>query len=242
MDLEGSENMMKCTHPLFLKLYFSNENERKTFNDYLEFKGKFLHKQVYEAFLLYQDAVSYHELSTYIKYDKGLRNVLYRNLSAIEEFYRSKLINRFDITRELKDFKREVVLNKELVESNNKTSNLYNYTFCKTFDMNKLISMLDHVNLLNDQEKIDLDKIRDFRNKVMHHNLLLISHHTNKINIEKEIQEVESICELVYQYLPVPMRNAFEGNVNKCNHIIPSNKIPNLEILCVREMLNGIFK
>lgn len=234
--------MMKCTHPFFLKLYFSNENERKTFNDYLEFKGIFLHKQVYEAFLIYQDAVTYHELSTYIKYDKGLRNVLYRNLSAIEEFYRSKLINRFDITRELKDFKKDVVLNKELVESNNKTSNLYNYSFCKTFDMNKLISMLDHVNLLNNEEKIDLDKIRVFRNKVMHHNLLLISYHTNKDNIEKEIQEVESICELVYQYLPVPMRNAFEGNVNKCNHITPNNKIPNLEILCVREMSNGIFK
>jgi hypothetical protein len=240
--VEGSENMMKCRHPLFPKLYFTNDSEKNTFNDYLEFKGLFLHKQVYEAFLLYQDAVSYHELSTYIKYDKGLRNVLYRNLSAIEEFYRSRLINKYDIERELTDFKKDVVKNGELVESNGSTSNLYNYTFCKSFDMYKLISMLSHVKLLTYREKTDLNRIRDFRNKVMHHNLLILSSHTSKDNIETEIREIEFICELIYNYLPEPMRGAFQGNINKCNHITANNKVPNLEILCVREMSNGIFR
>jgi hypothetical protein len=233
--------MMKCKHPLFPKLYFLNENERNTFNDYLELKGVFLHKQVYEAFLAYQDAVSYQELSTYIRYDKGLRNVLYRNLSAIEEFYRSRLINKYDINRKLTDNKKDIVRNQELVETNGETSNLYYYTFCKSFDMNKLISLLNHVSLLGEQEKRNLNIIRDFRNKVMHHNLILISHFTDKKKIEAEIHEVESICELIYKYLPEQMRDAFQGNINKCNHITSNNTVPNLEILCVREMSNGIF-
>lgn len=38
------------------------------------------------------------------------------------------------------------------------------------------------------------------------------------------------------------MKNAFEGNINKCNHLTQKNRIPNLEILCVREMEHGIFR
>ena len=233
--------MIKCEHKLFPKLNFRCESERKTFYDYIDFKGLFLHKHVYEVYLQYQETVSYHGVSTYIRYDKGLRNVLYRNLSAVEEYYRSRLINSFDINRKLTDFKKDIVKNSELVESNGESSNLYNYSFCKSFSFDKLLNMLNTFSLLNDIEKAELNRIREFRNKVMHHNLVIISSHITKNDIENEIKEVEQICGLIYKHLPRPMRNAFEVNINTCNHLTNNSRIPNLDILCVREMKNGIF-
>lgn len=234
--------MINCEHKLFPKLNFRYESERITFYDYIDFKGLFLHKHVYEVYLLYQETVSYHDVSSYIRYDKGLRNALYRNLSAVEEYYRSRLINNFDINRKLADFKKDIVKNNELVESNSESSNLYNYSFCKSFSLDKLLRMLNAVSLLNEIEKEELNRIREFRNKVMHHNLIIISSHVMKNDIENEIKEVEQICKLIYKYLPEPMRNAFEGNINTCNHLTNKSRIPNLNILCVREMKNGVFE
>ena len=234
--------MIRCEHKLFPKMYFAFESEKKTFYDYIGFKGLFLHKHAYDVYLQYQETVLYHDVSTYIRYDKGLRNVLYRNLSALEEYYRSRLINNFDIERKLTDFKRDIIKNSELIESNGESSHLYNYSFCKSFDFDKLVSMLNTVNLLNEIEKSELNRIREFRNKVMHHNLIIISFHVKKNVIENEIKEVEQICELIYKHLPGSMRNAFEGNINTCNHLTNKSRIPNLNILCVREMKNGIFE
>ena len=239
---DRGDNMIKCVHELFNKLWFENEDERDTFYDYLDYKGVFLHKQVYEAFLSYKDKVTYKELSTYIKYDKGLRNVLYRNLSAVEEYYRSKLINNFDVEKEIDDPINSLIKNSELIKTNGKSYNLYRFSFSKHFTMDRLLNLLNSKNLITVEEFNDLDKLRIFRNKVMHHNLIVISYHEDKEVIENEISYVEEMCELIYKYLPVPMRNAFQGNVNKCNHLTRQNRVPNLEILCLREMKNGVFK
>ncbi len=75
----------------------------------------------------------------------------------------------------------------------------------------------------------------------MHHNLLVISYYSDKDLIEQEIEYVEEMCQLLYRYLPEEMRDAFEGNLNKCNHLTKTNRVPNLEILCLREMKNGLF-
>jgi len=233
--------VIECKHKLFPKLTFANEEEKQTFYDYLEFKGLFLHKHVYEAFLLYKDIVTYHELSTYIRYDKGLRNVLYRNLSAVEEYYRARLINNYDVKDPIQDPINSSVDKSDLIESNEETSNLYNFTFSKKFTFNKLIELLKSKGLITKLEEDALNQIRIFRNKVMHHNLIIISYHTEEEKIENEIKEIESYCELIYQYLPRPMKNAFEGNINKCNHLTVKSRVPNLEILCLKEMKNGLF-
>lgn len=233
--------MIKCKHKLFPRLTFSDKKEKATFYEYLEFKGLFLHKHVYDAFLLHIDSVTYHELSTYIQYDKGLRNVLYRNLSAVEEYYRARLINNYDIKDAIQNPIHSSVSQEQLIESNNESSNLYNFSFSKNFNFDRLINLLKSKNLLTKKEEEDLNLIRIFRNKVMHHNLIVIGYHRTKEKIENEIKEIESICRLIYQYLPRPMRNAFEGNINKCNHLTTNNRVPNLEILCLKEMKHGLF-
>lgn len=240
--VNGGFTMIECKHKLFPELTFANEIEKQTFYDYLGFKGLFLHKHVYEAFLLYKDSLTYKELSSYIRYDKGLRNVLYRNLSAVEEYYRARLLNKYDIKNPIQDPISISVGKNVLIDSNEETSNLYNFTFSKKFTFNKLIDLLKSKNLITQKEEEALKQIRIFRNKVMHHNLIIIAYHSTKEKIENEIKEIESFCELIYQYLPSPMKNAFEGNINKCNHLTNRNRTPNLEILCLKEMKDGLFR
>jgi hypothetical protein len=234
--------MIKCKNGLFPELYFETDEEENTFNKYLESKGIFLHLHVYRIILQYEAKVLYSKLANYIMYDKGLRNVYYKYLSAVEEYYRAKLINNYDISRKLRNLKTETVNVDELIPTSHADSNLYMFTFSKNFTFSKLIDLLDGTNILETDEKRDLQKIKDFRNKVMHHNLLIIAVHENKEMVEKEINEIENVSKLIYAYLPDEMKEPFEYNINKCNHITKNNKIPNLEYMCLGEMINGLFK
>ena len=234
--------MIKCKNKLFSELYFETKEEENTFNEYLELKGIFLHLHVYRVMLQYQAKVLYSKLANYIMYDKGLRNVYYRYLSAVEEYYRAKLINKYDISKKFSNLKTETVNIDELIPGNDLDSNLYMFTFSKKFTFSKLIDLLDSLKLLETDEKNNLLMIKDFRNKVMHHNFLIISYHESKENVEEEIRQVEEISELVYKYLPDEMKGSFEYNINKCNHITENNKIPNLEYMCLGEITNGVFK
>ncbi len=89
--------MIHCKYKIFEKLCFKDDCDIEKFNNYLELKGKFLHKHVYDCFMEYQSSVNYTELSGYIKYDKGIRNTLYKYLSVLEEYHRAKLIDNFDV-------------------------------------------------------------------------------------------------------------------------------------------------
>lgn len=235
-----SENM-GCENKLFCKLFFENYKDEEEFNNYLNYKGIFLYKHIYDVFLIYRNKVNYNELSSYVKYDKGLRNVLYKYLSAVEEYYRSKLINSFDISEKINDPYNCSVESKQLVKTSGMTSNLYYFTFSKHFTFTKLLDLLNNKKYLKNDENIDLRKISRFRNKVMHYNLIITSFYVTKRKIEKNIKEVEKNCELIYKYLPKPMQNCFQKSINKCNHLTNKNREPNLKILCLGEMKNGIF-
>lgn len=232
---------MKCKHKLFPKLEFNTDIEEDTFNGYLDYKGLFLHKHVYDAFLLYQANVNYKDLSGYIMYDKGIRNLLYKNLSSVEEYYRAKLINNYDINKVLEDPYNSNISKDDLIKTNGETSNLYYYSFSKYFTFSKLINLLDGLRLLNETEKIELNEIKNFRNKVMHHNLIILGYYLNKEKIENQIKEIEHNCELIFKHLPDTMKGPFQSNLNACNHLSKTSRIPNLYILCLGEMKNGIF-
>ncbi len=76
----------------------------------------------------------------------------------------------------------------------------------------------------------------------MHHNFVIIGHHTRKDDIEENIERVENLCELIYKYLPVGIKQVFESAINKCNHSTEKSRTPNLTVMCLKEMKDGIFK
>jgi hypothetical protein len=163
-------------------------------------------------------------------------------LSAVEEYYRARLLNAYNIEKEIIDPINSSIKNNELIELKGEISNLYKFSFSRYFTFDRLMSLLKSTKMVSCKVLKDLEKLRVFRNKVMHHKLIVISYHEARRDIENEIEYVEEMCEIIYRYLPNTMREAFQGNINACNHLTSRNRVPNLEMLCLREMKDGLFR
>lgn len=72
--------------------------KKKFFEKYLKLKGIYLHKQIYEILLeINQENVQYSDLSSIIRYDKNLRDLLYIYFATTKEYLRSILFAKFDL-------------------------------------------------------------------------------------------------------------------------------------------------
>ena len=90
---------------MFEKLTFASPREKEDFEKYKKLKGVYLHKQVYDILLEANGGkVTYHELSSIIRYDKNLRDTLYIYLATAEEYLRALLCEKYDVAAECKPF------------------------------------------------------------------------------------------------------------------------------------------
>ena len=62
---------------MFKKLRFKTKREEIEFNKYIKLKGEFLYKQIYDILLENKEIIWYEEISSYVRYDKNLRDKLY---------------------------------------------------------------------------------------------------------------------------------------------------------------------
>lgn len=234
--------MIKCNHVLFTKLTFNSEKEQKEFITYIEFKGVYLHQHIYELILQYSNSCSYKLLSGVIKYDKGIRNVLFKYMSALEESYRSKLFDRFDLTEPIKDLKKVKIENLNLTfKTVFDNSMLYDISFSHNFTFTKLRETLYKYEVINEEENNSLEEIIPLRNKVMHHNIIMTNSYKTISEVENELKNVEDFIMKVYKLLPCSAATQFEKAINRCNNIGTRENKANITILCLEVMKNGIF-
>lgn len=157
---------------MFEKLRFANGKEKEDFEKYRRLKGTYLHLQVYNLLLEKNGAngVTYEELSSHIRYDKNLRDLLYIYFATLEEWLRAKLLERFDVPEGSKKYEYHCFgrLQNELNEKHTEISNLYYLLGPDFSDLMRICVEKDVTQLNNDQIK----RIKDLRNKIMHHNLL----------------------------------------------------------------------
>lgn len=73
-----------------------------------------------------------------------------------------------------------------ITKTDNMDSNLYFASFSKHFTFGKLIEIIKNKGLRDDLTD-DFKTVRVLRNKVMHHTVLLLSHHTEKELVDDEI-------------------------------------------------------
>lgn len=81
-------NYEKIKQSLFPQIVLSEEKDEELFREHLVTKGVYLHKQVYDAILMYtgKKTITYSEVSNFIRYDKSIRDKLYKYLSAAHSF------------------------------------------------------------------------------------------------------------------------------------------------------------
>ncbi len=196
---------------VFPQMAFEN-GEEQICRKYMEMRGFYLYKQVYDALVNWvsKDAkITYQQFSNFIRYDKGIRDKLYIYLAAAEEYLRNIIFNELeidDVSNDTTKVKLEISNLRERDERDIKSiSNLYYYSYARNFDFGLIEQIFNKFHLAKKYglQQSDIKEVRKLlRNKVMHHNMLLLSCFTEKEKIEKEVIEIESAIESLYRILP----------------------------------------
>ncbi len=159
---------------------FRSEIEKFDFNKYKTIRGEGTYQIVEDILklLIQRDEILYHDFSGFIRYDKRLRDLLYVYLGTFEEYLRNLVFKKIDY-KGSKEIKRIDEKNISMFEpSQNYGINFYKNSI---FDFGSLIRIIKHFSAVMNLENLDkdfiqkLENIRQLRNKVMHHSVVLIN-------------------------------------------------------------------
>lgn len=220
---------------MFEKLIVDNKEE---FNKYIQLKGLYLHLQIYNILLDLKngEAVTYYELSSIIKYDKNLRDKLYIHLATFEEKLRADLCSLYDV-ESMVVYKKSPKLVKDLISKSNKEiSNLY---YGLELDLGNLLDVYKDKKICDDDTWNLYDNVRQLRNKVMHHSVLLFGNAKTKEHAIANIKDLTKKIQDLYIALPKDFRSGFEKDINNLNYDKDKPKYITNN-LCLGVMKNGI--
>lgn len=180
-----------------------SDKEKSDFEKYVEIKGVFLHKQIYDILTTYDsDFITYVELSSVIRYDKNLRNKLYEYLATFEEKLRAELFSKYDVANQKYIYKGTKGLEKLKKDIQSKPDNsISNLYFCFQLELGSIIDLLKYLEFYTNNILSDLILIKELRNQVMHHNVLVLGQAINKEQAEKNLQELKRKVALLCKYL-----------------------------------------
>lgn len=213
------------------------ESEQENFEKYAKIKGVYLHKQVYDVLLSYNsEQVSYSELSSVIRYDKNLRDKLYIYLATFEENLRAELFSKYDVQNRNAVYQFKTGLDKLKKEIKQKTndefSNLY---YCYQLELGLTIELFEYLKICDENSIKELKQIKDLRNCVMHHNVLVLGKATNKEEVEENLDVLRKQIALLSKHLPHDYQSGFQSDINNSN--LDSNTgQPHLDKLCLGEI------
>ena len=203
---------------MFDKLIFLNEKEKTEFEKYTSLKGIYLYKQVYDILLELSNnnSVKYKELSSIIRYDKNLRDTIYKYLATVEEYLRALLCEKFDVNKEEKAFEKHCAPRlKEALFDKTESSKSNLYLKLKP-DFSVLMDVCIYKKLINispSQKK----HIKDLRNHTMHHNLLLLGNAINIKSLYDNFNTLENQLNDFIELLPCEYKKGFLLDIRKLN-------------------------
>lgn len=246
----------------FPLLVFENQEEKKLFLQNLKSRGIFLYKQVYDALCNWQPNchIKYEHFKNLIRYDKSIRDKLYKYLCVAEEHLRNIIFEELETSERFEDNENKKLdidaLQERNKEETNFNSNLYKYSYSRFFDFGTIEKIIKKYELAKkysiDQNDIVIVRTK-LRNKVMHHNMLLLSYHTDKSKIEKEIKEIEDGVEALYRILPTvvfkegsiqndKLVGGLTRDINKSNFKDGDiNQPPYENLICLHKFKDGRF-
>jgi hypothetical protein len=205
---------------VFDQLTFASPKEKEEFEKYKRLKGVYLHKQVYDILLEANGGgeVTYYELSSLIRYDKNLRDMLYKYLAMAEEYLRALLCDKYDVSKGNAIFKGHCYnsLNQELVEkddSNSHTSYLYFLLEPDFADLMRICIEKNLITLSGTEKK----QIKELRNKTMHHSLLLLGKAASLSDLYSYFEAFEEKINALMQILPEKYRAGFVTSIKTIN-------------------------
>ena len=197
------------------------ENDRERAEKYLKAKGLFFHMQIKSKLLAWTEGekVKYSQIASYYRYDKRIRNVLYKYIAYLEEYYRAAILDAyFDNTDqqfwnpEIKDkIDNEVPLNTILEDLG----------FAELIKQikampNEIKQRCDFLGRKRSRE--NTYALKEFRNAVMHNKFLLMYRGFEKCyfgNGKEGSTLRDNIFNLI-SFLPQEVGEKLKEDINNC--------------------------
>lgn len=190
------------------KMNFHNEEEKKRCEIYLELKGIAYHVVLANYIGLNRfGKIEYRKVQNLYKYDKKVRNILYRFLAAFEEGVRAFISNRYN-----NDFERIDKLSKSLLysiqEDSSLSKELENQDFYHLMELAKKMTLKEKNEIFGyiDNLESNLDAVRELRNTISHHRLLFVyedfdfCYLQNGTSGDSLINNINNLIQLIHPY------------------------------------------
>lgn len=199
------------------RMIIHDEQERVKCIKYLELKGVAYHVVLANYIGLNRNGMIEHRKISYLyQYDKRIRNILYRFLSAFEEGIRAFISNAY--SNNLERFKKVSNRIVRLVEQGSSLpKELEELTFKELLDISKKLDKQMLIELYGNIDHLsnNLDAIRELRNTVSHHKMLFVYDDFESCFIDG-IEEDNLIANLknVYQLLNPYYKKFYKEAIN----------------------------
>lgn len=203
---------------LMKKMIFSDEKEKHRCSKYLDLKGVAYHVLLINLIGLDEDGkIKYKLISDIYKYDKKIRNKLYKFLSAFEEQIRAFIANSFNhglSTLQLGDS-----INRNLKSGSNIAFELEDLDFGQLLQIVEKFTKKDLKRMFpkSDEHVIDnLKAVKELRNAISHHRILLLYDEFEKCYIEgiekmDLISNIKNLVNLIDEYYKQFLIDAING-------------------------------
>lgn len=167
------------------------------------------------------DKVDYRAIASIYRYDKRLRNVLFKFISYLEEYYRSIILDcyRFDWSNIKLDWQLETQL-KKFGDMNSALEEIHFSSLTKQIRLIK-DNIVGRFLFPDDSHlKKNFDALIELRNSVMHNKLLVLYHGFKECfpdddELNKSATLKSNILNLI-RFLPEEIRNACRQEINNC--------------------------
>jgi|GEM_PF-545428 len=161
------------------RMIFSSNEEKEDCIKYLDLKGISYHTVLVNYIGFDENGkVEYKKVADLYRYDKRIRNILYRFLSAFEEGIRAFISNRYSNNlNQIKSGKKLEEIKKNISEGSSLSKELENLLFKELLDLSKELSLEVKKELYGKNIKHlrkNLNAIRELRNVVSHHRILCV--------------------------------------------------------------------
>lgn len=158
------------------RMEFENEKERNRCLQYLDLKGVAYHTVLVNYIGLTKDGkIQYKRVQNLYIYDKRVRNILYRFLSALEEGIRGFIANRYCGKLD-SIMKLSKSIHKSITEGSSLSKELEDLDFYKLMNLTNKLTAKEKRLLFGrtNQLKENLLAVKQLRNAVSHHRMLFV--------------------------------------------------------------------
>jgi abortive infection bacteriophage resistance protein len=158
------------------RMEFENEKERDRCLQYLDLKGVAYHTVLVNYIGLNKDGkIQYKRVQNLYIYDKRVRNILYRFLSALEEGIRGFIANKY--CGKLDNIKKlSKSIHKSITEGSSLSKELEDLDFNKLMNLTKKLTVKEKRSLFGRTDRLEenLLAVKQLRNAVSHHRMLFV--------------------------------------------------------------------